>query len=78
MATPQLDLPLRDDIEKPVETPVYEQPLCDSCPHPPAVHDRIAERFCEATLQMALTRRCICRGDMVDVEQAAASAHRFP
>jgi hypothetical protein len=25
-----------------------------------------------------LTRRCICRGDMVDVEQEPASAHRFP
>jgi hypothetical protein len=78
MATPKLDLPVRDDIEKPVEVAVDEQPACDSCPHPTSVHDRVAQRFCEATQQMALTRRCICRGDMVDVEQAAASAHRFP
>ena len=74
MATPQLDLPHRDDVE----TPVDEQALCESCPHPTAVHDRIAQRYCEATLQTALTRRCICRGDMIDVEQDVASAHRFP
>lgn len=51
---------------------------CSCCPHPVDLHDQIARRYCEATLHMALTRRCICHGDMVDVEQQPASAHRFP
>jgi hypothetical protein len=51
---------------------------CSCCPHPVDRHDPIARRYCEATLEMVLTRRCICRGDMVDVEQQPASAHRFP
>jgi hypothetical protein len=51
---------------------------CSCCPHPVERHDRVARRYCEATLHRVLTRRCICRGDMVDVEQEPASAHRFP
>jgi hypothetical protein len=51
---------------------------CSCCPHPVDRHDRVARRYCEATLHMVLTRRCICRGDMVDVEQEPASGHRFP
>ena len=34
---------------------------CDVCPHPAAAHDRIGQRFCDATLTGALTRGCICR-----------------
>jgi hypothetical protein len=61
-----------------VEPPVENSMICDSCPHPTAVHDRVARRYCEATQRTALTRRCICRGDMVDVEQEPTSARRFP
>ena len=34
---------------------------CDVCPHPAAAHDRIGQRFCDATLAGAVTRGCICR-----------------
>jgi hypothetical protein len=34
---------------------------CDVCPHPAASHDRIGQRFCDATLAGAVTRGCICR-----------------
>ena len=34
---------------------------CDVCPHPAAAHDRIGQRFCDATLTGAMTRGCICR-----------------
>jgi hypothetical protein len=37
------------------------QATCDVCPHPAAAHDVIGRRFCDATLQSALTRGCICR-----------------
>jgi hypothetical protein len=74
MATPKLAVRLRNDLKAPVD----ENVLCDSCPHPTAVHDRVARRYCEATMRAALTRRCICRGDMIDVEQEPTSAHRFP
>ena len=33
---------------------------CDVCGHPLETHDRIAERFCRATLEHALARKCIC------------------
>jgi hypothetical protein len=33
---------------------------CSVCPHAVGVHDRIAERYCHATLDNALTRGCIC------------------
>lgn len=74
MPTTELNLELRDHAEASVD----ENVLCDSCPHPTAAHDRIARRYCEATMRAALTRRCICRGDMIDVEQDPTSAHRFP
>jgi hypothetical protein len=34
--------------------------LCDVCGHARTAHDRIAERYCAATLQNALSRACIC------------------
>jgi hypothetical protein len=74
MATTELTLGLRDNAQPPDD----ESVPCDSCPHPTAVHDRVAQRYCEATMRAALTRRCICRGDMIDVEQEATSRHRFP
>ena len=33
---------------------------CSVCPHAVGAHDRIAERYCHATLDNALTRGCIC------------------
>ncbi len=33
---------------------------CDVCGHDLAVHDHIADRFCRATFQNALSRGCIC------------------
>ncbi len=40
-------------VAEPVET-------CDVCTHPVAGHDRTATRYCDATQQNALSRRCIC------------------
>ena len=51
---------------------------CGACPHPQDAHDATALRYCAATLHNVLSRRCICRGDMVDVGQPPNSAHRFP
>jgi hypothetical protein len=34
--------------------------MCDVCGHALAAHDRIAQRYCEATLHNALSRTCIC------------------
>ena len=37
-----------------------ENATCSVCPHTVGGHDRIAERYCHATLDNALTRGCIC------------------
>jgi len=34
--------------------------MCDVCGHALALHDRVAVRFCEATLHNALSRTCVC------------------
>ncbi len=34
---------------------------CDVCPHLAVSHDRIGQRFCDATLAGVVTRGCICR-----------------
>ena len=34
---------------------------CDVCPHPHAVHDAIAARFCSATSNGAIARGCVCQ-----------------
>jgi hypothetical protein len=52
--------------------------LCGSCPHPMHVHDAISLRYCAATSSTALTRGCICRGGMADLDQAAPVVHRVP
>jgi hypothetical protein len=31
-----------------------------ACEHPAADHDAIARRYCNATVERALTRGCIC------------------
>jgi hypothetical protein len=33
---------------------------CMACGHPSDRHDRIASRYCEATIVSALTRGCVC------------------
>ena len=38
---------------------VYDA-TCSVCRHAVGAHDRIAERYCQATLDNALTRGCIC------------------
>jgi hypothetical protein len=34
--------------------------LCDVCGHALTAHDRIAQRYCAATVHNALSRTCIC------------------
>jgi hypothetical protein len=34
--------------------------MCDVCGHALTAHDRIAERYCQATMHNALSRTCIC------------------
>ena len=34
--------------------------MCDVCGHALALHDRVAVRYCEATLHNALSRTCVC------------------
>lgn len=34
---------------------------CEVCGHVLSAHDRVATRFCAATLHSALTRGCLCR-----------------
>jgi hypothetical protein len=38
-----------------------DETACNACPHPSADHDKIAQRFCDATLTGAMDRGCICR-----------------
>ncbi len=40
---------------------------CSSCPHDYAGHDATAVRYCAATLDMAISRGCVCRVDPVAV-----------
>jgi hypothetical protein len=35
---------------------------CMACGHLCSDHDPIASRFCDATVERALTRGCVCRG----------------
>jgi hypothetical protein len=42
------------------ETPPAEQSMCMACGHPVADHDAIARRYCNATIEHATTRGCIC------------------
>jgi len=63
MATPKVHL----DGEARAEAPV-EDALCDSCRTSVAHHDYVARRYCEATLRLALPRRCICQGQVADTD----------
>jgi hypothetical protein len=60
----QIDL--RDGIE-----------TCPTCGHPRDSHDDTARRFCAATRNLAIARRCVCADDVLDHEQRMASSHRF-
>jgi hypothetical protein len=42
-----------DPTDPPIQT-------CDVCNHPGAAHDRIARRYCAATMANAISRTCIC------------------
>ena len=33
---------------------------CAVCPHPPKFHDRIAARYCAATVAAKASRGCVC------------------
>ena len=52
--------------------------MCSACRHPQQAHDATAARYCAATMQMGLSRRCICRGEVVNAGQRPNSVHRFP
>lgn len=34
---------------------------CMACGHPMKSHDRISSRYCDATIEHATTRKCICQ-----------------
>jgi hypothetical protein len=42
------------------ETDTTETAQCAACPHPLASHDRIAMRFCTATVSESHSRGCVC------------------
>jgi hypothetical protein len=44
-----------------VEATPQSRPACMACGHSPDQHDKIALRFCDATVERAFTRGCICR-----------------
>lgn len=41
-------------------TDAVETPRCAVCPHPWDSHDRIAMRYCTATISETHTRGCVC------------------
>jgi hypothetical protein len=43
------------------DAPTLNDPVCDVCAHPVSGHDAIGLRFCDATLNGAISRGCICR-----------------
>jgi hypothetical protein len=63
MATSRLDDAVIADVDE--VTDAQSAGGCSACPHPVATHDAIAARFCAATLQMALDRRCVCPDEVV-------------
>jgi hypothetical protein len=44
-----------------IEASPQDRPDCMACGHSPEQHDKIALRFCDATVERAFTRGCICR-----------------
>ena len=48
--------------------------LCDVCKHEVARHDRIADRYCNATRTNAMTRGCICSAADIPVASVTAAA----
>ena len=55
-------------------TTTENQDSCDVCSHGLDVHDRVADRFCQATRSNALTRSCIC--SVVGIPAAHKIAYR--
>lgn len=47
-------------IESTVTAEATETLQCAVCPHPWESHDRIATRFCTATISENHTRGCVC------------------
>jgi hypothetical protein len=47
-----------EQTETPTETPSEQS--CPVCRHPREDHDRIAARFCDATVAGAFERACVC------------------
>ncbi|GAB3439589.1 RGCVC family protein [Actinophytocola sediminis] len=43
------DMPAAEPVDK-----------CAACPHPRSEHDRIAARFCSATVAGDFSRGCVC------------------
>jgi hypothetical protein len=50
---------------------------CSACRHPRESHDATSLRFCAATTNLGVDRRCICRVENLNGAQQAASSHRF-
>ena len=62
----QLDVDVRAGIE-----------TCAACGHPNDSHDATARRFCAATANLGVDRRCVCSDDALNGSQHATSSHRF-
>jgi hypothetical protein len=59
--------------------PDGDSEMCDVCGHTLSLHDRVAERYCEATLHNALSRLGLRRADHrlpVHVRNSAAHPHQ--
>ena len=40
--------------------PADDSAMCDVCGHARTLHDRVAERYCDATQHNGLSRVCVC------------------
>ncbi|WP_237723862.1 MULTISPECIES: RGCVC family protein [unclassified Rhodococcus (in: high G+C Gram-positive bacteria)] len=45
------------------ERALESTPSCTACPHRPDSHDALGIRFCAATSDRNLGRKCICAGE---------------
>ena len=50
------------DVSNP-ERALESTPSCTACPHRPDSHDALGIRFCAATSDRNLDRKCICAGE---------------
>lgn len=51
--------------------------ICDACPHPQDLHDAMSLRYCAATIRAALSRGCLCQGELIDHGHLRKSGHPF-